>query len=137
MMMTTTGPLPLQPTLTSRSCPHSSLDRQRQSAQQRPFTTIADPSHLQGKQLATYNLVKNHVEGSQVTPLRMIVSGTAGTGKSYLIHCLRLLLQHKVRVVGATGVAVFNVDGHTLHTLLSLPTKGDFKDLQGEHRKKI
>ena len=67
----------------------------------------------------------------------MIVSGTAGTAKSYLIHCLRLLLQHKFRVVAPTGVAAFNVDGHTLHSLLSLPTKGDFKDLQGEHLNKI
>ncbi len=32
-----------------------------------------------------------------------------------------------------TGVAAFNVDGRTLHSLLGLPTKGDFKDLEGEH----
>ncbi len=68
-----------------------------------------------------YNLVKD-LEGNDTTPLRMIVAGTAGTGKSYLIHCLRLL-QQKVCV-----------DGHTLH---SLPTKGEFKDLQGEHLNKI
>ena len=32
-------------------------------------------------------------------------------------------------------VAAFNVDGHTLHSLLSLPTKGEreYKDLNGEH----
>ena len=67
----------------------------------------------------------------------MVVSDTAGTGKSYLIHCLRLLLQSKARVVAPTGVAVFIVDGHTLHSLLNLPTKGDFKDLEGEHLNKI
>ena len=111
--------------------------RERESAQQRPFTTTADPACLQGKQLATYTLVKNHLESNNGTPLHMIVSGTAGTGKSYLIHCLRLLLQSKVRVVAPTGVAAFNVDGHTLHSLLSLPTKGEFKDLQGEHLNKI
>ena len=113
------------------------ITRQRESVQQRPFTTTADPSCLQGKQLATYKLVKDHIQGNNSTPLRMIVSGTAGTGKSYLIHCLRLLLQHKVRVVAHTGVAAFNVDGHTLHSLLSLPTKGDFKNHQGEHLNKI
>ena len=31
-------------------------------------------------------------------------------------------------------MAAFNVDGHTLH---SLPTEGEFKDLQGEHLNKI
>ena len=31
-----------------------------------------------------------------------------------------------------TGVAAFNIEGHTLHSLLSLPVKGDFEELQGE-----
>ena len=62
----------------------------------------------------------------------MIVSGTAGTGKSYLIHCLRLLLQNQLCVAAPTGVAAFNIDGHTLHSLLSLPTRREFKDLEGE-----
>ena len=67
----------------------------------------------------------------------MIVSGTAGTGKSYLIHCLRLLIQHQLCVAAPTGVAAFNVNGHTLHSLLSLPTRGDFKDLEGERLTKL
>ena len=61
-----------------------------------------------------------------------ILTGTAGTGKSYLINCLRLLLGERLRVAAPTGVAAFNVSGHTLHSLLSLPTKGEFKDLEGE-----
>ena len=64
--------------------------------------------------------------------LKMIVTGTAGTGKTYLIHCIRLLLGDKVRVAAPTGVAAFNIDGHTLHSLLSLPTKGEYKDLERE-----
>ena len=113
------------------------ITRECQSAQEHPFTTTADPSCLQGKQLTTYIIVKAHLEDNNTTPLRMIVSGTAGTGKSYLIHCLRLLLQAKVRVVAPTGVAAFNIDGHTLHSLLCLPTKGDFKDLEGEHLNRL
>ena len=105
---------------------------QRQSAQERQFTTTADPGNLEGKQLATYNLIKHHFESNDPTPLRMIISGTAGTGKSYLIHCLRLLLRNKVHVVAPTGVAAFNVQGNTLHSFLCLPTRGEFKDLQGE-----
>ena len=115
----------------------SFLTRHRQEAPLRTFTTTANPCHLQGKQLQTYELVKEHMEGDKSNPLRMIVSGTAGTGKSYLIHCLRLLLQDKVRVVAPTGVAAFNVDGHTLHSLLCLPTKGEFKDLEGERLNRI
>ena len=29
-------------------------------------------------------------------------------------------------------MAAFNIKGHTLHSLLSLPVKAEFKDLQGE-----
>ena len=72
------------------------------------------------------------MESDNSSPLCMIVSGTAGTGKSYLIHCLRLLLQDKVCVVAPTGVAAFNSDGNTLHSL-SLPTKGEFKELEGAY----
>ena len=37
-----------------------------------------------------------------------------------------------MRVAAPTGVAAFNIEGHTLHSLLSLPTKGKYKDLEGE-----
>ena len=49
-----------------------------------------------------------------------------------LIHCVGLLLKDKVRVAGPTGVAAFNINGHTLHSLLRMPTKGEFEYLQGE-----
>ena len=71
------------------------------------------------------------------TPLRMVITGTAGTGKSFLIACLKHLLSSKVRVSAPTGVVAFNVQGCTLHSLLQLPTKGDFKDLQGESLNKL
>ena len=29
-------------------------------------------------------------------------------------------------------MAAFNIEGHTLHSLLGLPVKGDYKDLEGE-----
>ena len=52
-----------------------------------------DPCKLQGKQLEAFNVVKNHCSSQdQQPPLKMIVSGTAGTGKSYLIWCLQELL---------------------------------------------
>ena len=46
----------------------------------------------------------------------MIVSGTAGTGKSFLIHCLKALLLDGLRVMAPTGVAAFNVGSVTLHS---------------------
>ena len=79
----------------------------------------------------------NTMQLSDPQPLRMIVSGTAGTGKSYLIHCLRLLLQDKVHVAAPTGVAAFNIDGLTLHSLFDLPTKGEFTNLDGNRLQQL
>ena len=115
----------------------SFISQQRQAAGQHIFTTSADPQNLQGKQLQVYTTVQQHYKAVNPPPHRMIISGTAGTGKSYLIHCLRLLLQHQLCVAAPTGVAAFNVDGHTLHSLLSLPTRGDFKDLEGQRLNKL
>ena len=88
-------------------------------------STLYYYAQLQGKQLKVYTIVCEHlhVKAEAPPPLLMIVSGTAGTGKSYLINCLRLLLQNKARVAAPTGVAAFNVDCHTIHSLLSLHTK--------------
>ena len=66
----------------------SFITRQRQTVSPQVFSTSSNPDNLQGKQLQVYNAVKLHFESNNTQPLHMIVSGTAGTGKSYLIHCL-------------------------------------------------
>ena len=99
------------------------ITRQRQAAAEHVFTTSASPQNLQGTRLEVYTAVKS--------PLHMIVTGTAGTGKSYLIHCIRLLLTNELSVAAPTGVAAFIIEGSTLHTLLGLPTRGEFKELDG------
>ena len=66
----------------------SFISRQHASAGQRAFTTGADPRQLQGKQVQVYTIVQQHMEAEGPSPFMMIVSGTAGMGKSYLIHCL-------------------------------------------------
>ena len=113
----------------------SFVSQQQQTAAQHVFTTSADPLNLQGKQLQVYTAVREHAEAVDPLPLHVIVSGTAGTGKPYLIHCLRLLLGDRLRVAAPTGVAAFNVD--TLHSLFTLPTKVDFKDLEGDRLRQM
>ena len=51
--------------------------------------------------------------------------------KSFIVNCLKLLLGDKLCVCAPTGVASYNISGSTLHSLISLPTKTDFKDLDG------
>ena len=77
----------------------SFIFRQRQSAAQRGFTTTADLSNSKGNNSKhSYTIVQRHMEAEAPPPLRMIVSGTAATGKTYLIHCVRLLLGDRVHV---------------------------------------
>lgn len=117
----------------------SFIAQQRQHYVPQPCTkATANPEMLQGKQRQAYEIVCEHFEDrAHRQPLRMIVSGTAGTGKSYLIQCLKLLLGDRLCVCAPTGVAAFNVDGYTLHSLFSLPIKGDFKDLEGKRLQMI
>ena len=98
----------------------------RQTASDHTFTTSADPRCLRGKQMQVYTIVQQHFRAHTPSPLNIVISGTAGTGKSYLIHCLRLLLQDRVQVASPTGVAAYNVEGYTLHSLLGLPAKGQY-----------
>ncbi len=107
------------------------VTRHRQQTAPHVFTTSASPDNLQGTQLEVYTAVRDHFTSNSPTPLRLIVTGTAGTGKSYLIQCLRLLLSDTLKVAAPTGVASFIIDGSTLHSLLHLPTRGEFKELEG------
>ena len=111
--------------------------REANTTQPRSSYFTINPQLLQGKQRLVYDTVCQHLQSADTEPLWMIVSGTAGTGKSYLIHCLRSLLQDQVRVVAPTGVAAFNVEGVTLHSFLHLPTRGDFKNLEGERLQRL
>ena len=69
-----------------------------------------------------YNIIKSHSEQpSPKDPLLLIIIGVAGTGKSYLIHAIRNLLQACCAITATTGKASYNIGGSTIHSLLKLP----------------
>jgi ATP-dependent DNA helicase PIF1 len=107
-----------------KKCQNSLLNISRQPL----FNSIVHPQLLQGKQLEAYQLVQSHFSDEATLPLRMIISGTAGTGKSFLINCLKDLLKNIVRIAE---------QGCTLHSLFHLPTKGEFKSLEGERLQQL
>ena len=95
-----------------------------------------DVTTLNPKQLHAYDLIKNHhiqlVQGHNPPPLHAIVSGTAGTGKSYLISAIAQLLNDHCILTGTTGMASFNICGKTLHSALQLPVhRNSQRELQG------
>ena len=71
-------------------------------------------------------------------PLRINIDGTAGTGKSFLISAISTELQtlafredkpNPVMCVAPTGISAFGINGVTIHSALSLPTKSSFEAL--------
>ena len=78
-----------------------------------------------------------HIQAEDPDPLWIVVSGTSGTGKSFLIHSLKALLLDSFHVMAPMEVAAFNVGGFTLYSLLHLPTHGEFKALEGEQLQQL
>ncbi|XP_028394514.1 ATP-dependent DNA helicase PIF1-like [Dendronephthya gigantea] len=69
-------------------------------------------------------------------PLHMIVSGTAGTGKTYLISALKQVLQDQCIVTATTGIAAFSIGGQTLHFAAQLPIQ-EYRELQGDSLQRL
>ncbi|KAJ3832213.1 hypothetical protein F5878DRAFT_495075, partial [Lentinula raphanica] len=58
-------------------------------------------------------------------PLRMLLSGPGGTGKSHVVHAVRELmshfgLQHTIRFMAPTGSAAKLINGTTVHAGLGI-----------------
>jgi GTPase SAR1 family protein len=80
---------------------------------------------------------------SEFEPLRLTVTGVAGSGKSTFIHTLvtaiRRLFQNEdsVAVCGPTGSAAFSAGGSTCHHLFSLPMDAELGELGATKLKRI
>src|SRR3989440_1844252 len=110
-----------------------------------------DVRNLNQKQKVGLTRKESHyndvLTGKQVDPLRIIIMGTAGTGKSYLIRAIRERLQKMSReeseppviVIAPTGVAAFNINGTTIHSTLSIPICNDKRlvDIDWERLKQL
>jgi hypothetical protein len=105
-------------------------------------TVTQGAESLQPEQRRIYdNAIQQYeriLEGQSPPPLRINVDGPAGTGKSYVIAMISAHLHDRARIAGKgnpvlraapTGVAAFNIQGRTIHSLLHLPVKESFAPL--------
>jgi len=66
------------------------------------------------------------------------ITGQGGSGKSFVIECLKRLLQNCVIVCSCFGLAAYDIGGQTLHSLFHLPILGrHHNDLKGKSLQKL
>ena len=65
---------------------------------------------------------------TQPKPLRLILHGTAGTGKSFLIRAICLRLGLTAILTATTGIAADNIGGETIHAVFHLMAKYAISD---------
>ena len=89
-----------------------------------PGTCQVDQTTLNQAQRFAYDVVSTHFNGSVLQPLFMMVTGQAGSGKSYLISAIKNRLGDCCAITSCFGIAAFNVKGQTLHSKFQLPIRG-------------
>ena len=112
---------------------------------------VADLNH---HQRFAYELIIKHAEATLQAmvnksplpePLRMIVDGYGGTGKSHVLHCCgkyirtrakQLGLPDPMRVGALSGAAATQVYGGTLHSLFGIPVGRPFDEVPGRDKEK-
>lgn len=96
-------------------------------------------SELTDDQFRAYNIIAWHLEqtlaGTAVAPLRMVIYGEGGTGKSRMIQTVtEMFARHDATFMlvkaAYTGIAASLIDGKTMHTIahLSLDANGNMSD---------
>ena len=77
-----------------------------------------NPEQLNVDERLAYNIVAMHHEAliseAPNEPLCMTITGTEGSGKSFLINALMTILGDKCKLTGTTGIAGYNIQGCTL-----------------------
>ena len=117
------------------SCPNwiKHTKSQSQDSLNRLQSTHVDVNLLNEQQLKAYNIISTHFRSNNDQPLCMLILGTAGTGKSFLIHTIAQLLGDKCVLTATTGIAAFHIGGITLHSALQLPIhRHNCNDLRGQ-----
>ncbi|CAB4023269.1 ATP-dependent DNA helicase pif1 [Paramuricea clavata] len=96
---------------------------------------VIDPETLNEKQRLAYDIITSQ-NGDNAEPVYMIVCGTAGTGKTYLISATKQVLATQCVVTATTGIAAFSIDGQTLRSAAQLPIR-EYRDLQGDSLQRL
>lgn len=86
---------------------------------------------LNERQIQAFRIISRHYiaryvnQSSAETPLRMLMTGPGGTGKTHVIKAVKAVMDHygcghRIRFLAPTGSAASNIDGMTVHKGLGL-----------------
>ncbi len=92
---------------------------------------VSDPETLNDKQRLAFDIITSENGDNAEPPVHMIESGTAGTGKMYLISAVKQVLGAQCIVTATTGIPAFSINGQTLHFAAQLHIR-EYRDLQGD-----
>ena len=96
--------------------------------------TAVDPTQLRYDQFRAYDIITAHLQhtlsGGKPPPLRMLIHGEPGTGKSKVIqttteHFVRRAAKHMLMKSAYTGVASSVIDGKTTHSIAMISPRRD------------
>lgn len=97
--------------------------------------SVADKFGLNEKQRVVYNIIAQKFVNQHILkanngkePLRMLMTGPGGTGKTHAVRALQELMklhnsQHFIRFLGPTGTSAKQIGGMTIHKGLGLSIK--------------
>ena len=99
---------------------------------------IGTEFHLNSKQWIAYRIIarsfiKIHLNMlDKPEPIRMLMTGPAGTGKTHVVNAVRALMaeygdEHSLRTLAPTGTAASLIDGMTIHKGLGIKIKSSQK----------
>ena len=100
---------------------------------------VGNELNLNEKQWVAFKIIarsfiREHVEGikSDSEPLRMLMTGPGGTGKTHVVKAVQQVMEHygcahKIRFLAPTGSAATLIDGMTIHKGLGIKIKSKEK----------
>ena len=117
------------------------LNTPQQTACMDPETVInqiGTEFHLNSKQWVSFRIIacsfiKIHLNMlDKPEPIRMLMTGPAGTGKTHVVNAVRAFMakygdEHSLRMLAPTGTAASLIDGMTIHKGLGIKIKSNQK----------
>lgn len=109
----------------------------------KPYCVDESPEQSQIVYTAVETIIKFLNNDPSYKPMRATIIGCGGTGKSFIINTIIAMVRRltscndTVQVAAPSGAAAFNVQGSTIHRLLSVNVNKPHKELPDKTRERL